>query len=51
MQTMLEEDGHAPNMVSQFEVHAPQALVHMQRKCSEGSNHNIEIEQDHVSLF
>ena len=34
---MIEKFKHAPSMVTQFEVHAPQALVH--RKWSEGSKH------------
>ena len=31
------KNGHAPNMVTQFEVHTPQASVHMKGGWSEGS--------------
>ena len=39
---MLEKDKHAPSMVTQFEVHAPQALVHLKGRWSEGSNYEIK---------
>ena len=63
---MLENIKHAPSMVTQFEVHAPQASIHMKDKWSEGSNYEIKrktrlgfyeivsktrIEQESVSLF
>ena len=62
---MLEMFKHAPSMVTQFEVHAPQASVHMKGRWSEGSNYEIKrntrlgfyeilsktrIEKEHVSL-
>ena len=33
---------HSPSMVTQFEVHAPQASVHMKSRWSEGSNYEIK---------
>ena len=65
---MLEngETGMPPSMVTQFEVHAPQASVQIGRKWNEGSNDETEtktwlgfyeiksqtwIEQNHVSFF
>ena len=63
---MLEKSKHAPSMVTQFEVHAPQASIHMKGRWSEGSSYEIkrktrlgfyeivsktEIEQERVSLF
>ena len=39
---MLVKIKHAPSMVTQFEVHAPQASVHMRVKWSEGSSYEIK---------
>ena len=33
---------HAPNIVTQYELHAPQASVHMKGRWSEGSNYEIK---------
>ena len=63
---MLEKSKHAPNIVTQFKVHAPQASVKMKGRWSEGSNYEIKentrlvfyenlektrIERECVSLF
>ena len=63
---MLEKVKHVPSMVTQFEVHAPQASVHMKGRWSEGSNYEIKkktqlgiyeilskirIERERVSFF
>ena len=63
---VTRKTGHAPNMVTQFEVPAPQASRHMKGRWSEGSNYEIKrktllgfyeiisktwTEQDCVSLF
>ena len=37
----LKKSKNAPSMVTQFEVHAPQASVHMKGRWSEGSNYEI----------
>ena len=33
---------HAPSMVTQFKVHAPQASIHMKGRWSEGSSYEIK---------
>ena len=63
---MLEKVSMLPSMVTQFEVHAPQASIHMKVKWSEGSSYKIKektrlvfyeiltktrIERECVSLF
>ena len=40
---MLKKFKHAPSMVTQFEVHAPQASIHMKGRWSEGSSYDIKI--------
>ena len=41
---MLEKVSMPPIMVTQFEVHAPQASIHMKGRWSEGSNYEIKRE-------
>ena len=39
---MIEKVSMPPSMVTQFEVHAPQASIHMKGRWTEGSSYEIK---------